>query len=520
MSSSSHLSGILDALPAGSTLIGFVGGTEGLFAGHSITITAEVMANYRGQGGFDLLGRSVDRLQGEKSYQAVTAACRALSLDGLVLLGGSKTATDAAYFAEYLQEQEIDVRTTVVCVPLTITGSIQNQFVEATVGFDTASKLTAQIVGNNQTDGASAKKYYYFQRLMGQEPSHLALEVALATKPNFTLIAEEIEQNNVTLADIVKSIADMVEERAARGKNYGSVVIPEGLIESIPEIKLLLQELDAAYASAVDAVAVTAEALREELTLWSRALLDSLPEYMQAQLLWQRTHANRIDISQAETERLLAHFVDLELKHRQRKGTYCGSFSVVCSFIGYQARGAMPSNFDVNYAYNLGAVTTVLIANDLSGYMATLHNLKGGVEQWEAGGVPITALMTTVPGRARVVVPDAKLDLQSASYQSFAAHKAAWAVRDCYENPGPLQFCGPTAHLGTETLRLESFEYLHQVRGLYSALARITEQCRPGCSSAVLHAATSSLGSLTTVLDLVCEAEGGGGAAASSTACN
>ena len=216
---------------------------------------------------------------------------------------------------------------------------------------------------------------------MGQEPSHLALEVALATKPNFTLIAEEIEQNNVTLADIVNSIADMVEARAKQGKNYGSVVIPEGLIESIPEIKLLLQELDAAHATtsavgrATDEV-VTAEMLRDELTLWSKALLDSLPEYMQVQLLWQRTHANRIDISQAETERLLAHFVALELDHRKRKGSYEGTFSVVCSFIGYQARGAMPSNFDVNYAYNLGAVTTVLVANDLSGYMATLHNLK------------------------------------------------------------------------------------------------------------------------------------------------
>jgi len=495
----------LDSLPPGSTLIGFVGGTEGLFAGHSITITSEVIANYRGQGGFDLLGRSVDRLQGEQSYQAVTRVCQSKQLDGLVLLGGSKTSTDAAYFAEYLRQENV-IKTTIVCVPLTITGSIQNQFVEATVGFDTASKLTAQIVGNNQTDGASAKKYYYFQRLMGQEPSHLALEVALATKPNFTLIAEEIEKNNDTLADIVKSIADMVEERANQGKNYGSVVIPEGLIESIPEIKLLLQELDAAYASATAAGStLTDDILREELTLWSKALLDSLPEYMQAQLLWQRTHANRIDISQAETERLLAHFVDLELSHRKKKGTYKGSFSVVCSFIGYQARGAMPSNFDVNYAYNLGATTTVLISNDLSGYMATLHNLKAPVEQWQAGGVPITALMTM--GGAKPVVPNAKIDLQSTSYQSFSQRKARWAVEDCYENPGPLQFCGPTSCRSTETLHLESFEYLQEVRGLYSALQHITEQCRPGCSSAVLRAATSSLGSLTQVLDLVCEAE-------------
>jgi diphosphate--fructose-6-phosphate 1-phosphotransferase len=484
-----------------------VGGTEGLFAGHSIVITDDVMANYRCQGGFDLLGRSVDRLQGEESYQAVTKVCQTLKLDGLVLLGGSKTSTDAAYFAEYLRQENV-IKTTIVCVPLTITGSIQNQFVEATVGFDTASKLTAQIVGNNQTDGASAKKYYYFQRLMGQEPSHLALEVALATKPNYTLIAEEIEKNNDSLADIVKSIADMVEERANQGKNYGSVVIPEGLIESIPEIKVLLQELDAAYASAAAASGtLTGEKLREELTMWSKALLDSLPEYMQAQLLWQRTHANRIDISQAETERLLAHFVDLELSHRKRIGTYKGNFSVVCSFIGYQARGAMPSNFDVNYAYNLGAVTTVLIANDFSGYMATMHNLKAPVDQWQAGGVPITALMMTTGGGTRPVVPNSKIELQSASYQSFANRKSTWAVDDCYENPGPLQFFGPTSHRSTETLHLESFEYLQDVRGLYTALQNITEQCRPGCSSTVLRAATSSLGALTNVLHLVSEAE-------------
>ena len=499
----------MDSLPSGSKLVGFVGGTEGLFAGHSVIITEEVMANYRGQGGFDLLGRSVDRLQGEQSYLAVTNVCQSLNLDGLVLLGGSKTCTDAAHLAEYLREQNV-VKTTIVCVPLTITGSIQNQFVEATVGFDTCSKLTSQIVGNNQTDGASAKKYYYFQRLMGQEPSHLALEVALATKPNFTIIAEEIEENHVTLADIVNSIADMVEERANRGKNYGSVVIPEGLIESIPEIRLLLQELDAAYASDRQAHGnLTADSLRNALTLWSRALLDSLPEYMQAQLLWQRTHANKVDVSQAETERLLAHFVGLELDHRKKLGTYKGNFSVVCSFIGYQARGAMPSNFDVSYAYNLGATTTVLVANDLSGYMATLHNLKEDVNQWTAGGVPITAIMTYDAAQNRVVVPNSKIDLQSASYQSFSQNKATWAVGDCYENPGPLQFHGPTANLSTETLKLESFEYLQEVRGLYAALQHITQQCRPGCSSSVLKAATSSLKSLTHVLDLVCEAERG-----------
>lgn len=221
----------------------------------------------------------------------------------------------------------------------------------------------------------------------------------------------------------------------------------------------------------------------------------------------QRTDAHQVHLSQAETERLLAHFVDVELNYRKKKGTYRGTFSVVSSFIGYQARGAAPSNFDVVYAYNLGHVAAILSANHLSGYMATISNLKAGVEHWRPGGVPISALMTTSSGKGKPTVPHAKIDLQSVSYRQFAEQKHQWSIQDMYENPGPIQFHGPTANEITHTLRLESFDYLTQIQSLYTALQDITVQCRPGCSSTVLQIATTNLTALTEILRLVHEAE-------------
>jgi hypothetical protein len=241
--------------------------------------------------------------------------------------------------------------------------------------------------------------------------------------------------------------------------------------------------------------------------MWSLALLESLPEYIQVQLMLQRTDAHQVHLSQAETERLLAHFVDVELAYRKKKGTYRGTFSVVSSFIGYQARGAAPSNFDVVYGYNLGHVAAILAANRLTGYMATISNLKAGVEQWRPGGVPISALMTTPSGKGKPTVPHAKIDLQSVSYRKFAESKHQWSVQDLYENPGPLQFHGPTADEITQTLQLESFDYLSRIQSLYAALQEITVQCRPGCTSTVLQIATKDLSALTDILHLVREAE-------------
>ena len=370
---------------------------------------------------------------------------------------------------------------------------------------------------NNSTDGGSSKKMYYFQRLIGQEPSHLALEVALNTKPNYTLLAEEVKANNTKLADIIKSIADMVEERANQGKNYGSVVIPEGLIENIPELGMLISELDSICASPDFVMhegdhARTVAELRESLTMWSKSLLDSMPAYMQTQLMLSRNVNNEVALSQAETEKLLAYFVEIEMALRKKKGTYKGTWACVCSFIGYQARGAAPTNFDVEYAYNLGHVAAVLVANEMSGYMATINNLKEDVSRWHASGVPLTALMQSDPASAvaadrELRVPSANIDLSSASYKAYQRIRHSCTLQDQYENPGPIQYSGPTADSRPTTLRLESYDYLHEIRGLYQALQSITAACRPGCSSTMLQIATKNLHALTDTLDMVQSAE-------------
>jgi len=376
------------------------------------------------------------------------------------------------------------------------------------------------VVGNNATDGASAKKYYYFQRLMGSEPSHAALEVALLTKPNYVILAEEVKAKNFNLQDIVKSIADVVEARAKVGKNYGTVLVPEGLVDSIPELKLLMTELDSIFAQgkkedkAYELYKVDADYINSKLTVWSRALLDSLPDFMRAEMIGQRGSDTSLPLSQAETERLLAHFVDIELGYRKKLGTYKGSFSVVCSFIGYQARGALPSNFDVTYAYNLGYAAARVVASSVgTGYLVCINNLKKDVSQWQVSAVPCTALMTcqaSPPGKGKVVEPvvaKATVDIHGPAYAALTKLKEVDADKDCYENPGPLQFLGSETFTDCVplTLSLESNEYFDQIKSLKAALAKIEEACRPGCPATLLKIATHNLHSLTGTIELVSE---------------
>jgi diphosphate--fructose-6-phosphate 1-phosphotransferase len=303
------IGGLFDAMSEADSLLGFVGGTKGMFNGDVQVLDADTIAPYRGQGGYELLGRSADTIKAS-DFEKVARVCSELALTGLVIIGGARSCTDAAYLAEYLKANAC--HTAVVAIPADMGCSIRNQFVETTIGFDTSTKISAQIVGNNATDGASAKKYYYFQRLMGQEPSQTALEVALLTKPNYVILGEEVKAKNMSLQDVVKSIADVVEERARRNMNYGTVLIPEGLIESIPEFRMLMQELDEAHATlhhksapaahdahhtneSADSTAapkrsrsLSAKELGARLTVWSRALLFSLPDYIQSQLLFER----------------------------------------------------------------------------------------------------------------------------------------------------------------------------------------------------------------------------------------
>lgn len=565
------ISGLFDTLSGGAgTVVGFVGGTDGLIANHAVEITAETLATFRGQGGYELLSRSKDTIN-SSSYAAVLDSCKDRNLHGLVLIGGAKTSTNAAYLAEWLVAQ--GSTTKIITVPVDTAGSLKDEFIETTVGFDTATKTAAQVVGNNATDGASARKYYYFMRLMGQEPSHAALEVGLATRPNYVVLAEEVEQRHLTLADIVRGISDMVVARAAQGKNYGTVLIPEGLMDSIPELVMLNNELDNLYrleqarnpaaTTGTTAAAATVNAsvdgashdhsnngarstaggvargtgkighcldsceIRNKLTQWSRALLDSLPEFMQVELLHSRGgEENTIKLSQAETERLVAHFVAIELNYRKAQGTYTGSFNAICSYIGYQARGAIPSNFDVNYAYNLGFAAVSLVRAGFTGYMAVINKLKQPVSEWTAGGVPITALlshpMNAATARAkdgrslqqqqrvRPVVRKATVDLTGPAYlalsQIFEAAASDSSI-DRYTNPGPLQFSGPVALTDSvpHTLSLETYHYWEDLQLLHDALAAIERTCRPGCPSAVLQITTKSLANLTEVIRTVSE---------------
>jgi len=497
------LAGLYDSLasyPAGSSLVGFVGGALGLVANHAVPITAETLAAYRGCGGFEQLARSIETLEAT-NFAAIAAACDANHLDGLVLAGGARTHTVAAYLAEYLAAR--GCLTKVVCVPVGTSGSFKNAFVETTVGFNTSTKVAGQLAGNNATDGASAKKYYYFMRLMGAKPSHSTLEVALLTRPNWVILAEEVRERNMTLADVVRAIADMVQARAANGKNYGTVLIPEGLVESIPELKLLISEIDAAMDEA--GKDLSPHEIRAKLTLWSRALLESLPDFMQYSLLLSRGSDRGLQVSQAETERLLAHFVELELGYRKKKGTYKGSFAVVCSFIGYQTRGANPSNFDISLAYNLGFAASKLVVGGFSGYMATIGNLKAPQSEWQPMGVPITALMSVEKSKGQPVCAEAEVDLQGPAFLALEDMRKSCTTEDLYENPGPTQYSGPAEVVDSLslTLTMESFEYLSDLKKLQGAISRIEEACRPGCSARTLHIATLQLQALTELIDLL-----------------
>lgn len=510
------LAGLFDAQTAlGGSLVGFVGGTVGLVRNAAMPVDANMIESIRGQGGFTLFGRSEESIA-TSSFPAVLQSCKTTGLDALILMGGARTATLAGYLSEYLAANLPGFK--VISVPVDMSGSLKDEFVEMTVGFDTSTKVAGQVVGNNATDGASAKKYYYFMRLMGQEPSHSALEVALMTKPNYVILAEEVKAKNLNLQDIVRSIADVVEARAKVGKNYGTVLIPEGLVDSIPELKLLMTELDAIFAQgkkedkAYELYRLDAELINSKLTVWSRALLESLPDFMRAEMIGQRGSDTSLPLSQAETERLLAHFVDIELGYRKKQGTYKGTFSVVCSFIGYQARGALPSNFDVTYAYNLGyAAARVVSSNTGTGYLVCINNLKKDVSQWQVSAVPCTALMTcqaSAPGKGKIVEPSvakAIVDIHGPAYAALTKLKEVDADKDCYENPGPMQFLGAVSLVDSVplTLSLESNEYLDQIKSLQIALGKIEEACRPGCPATLLQIATQNLNSLTSTIELV-----------------
>eukprot|EP00443_Scrippsiella_acuminata_P042352 CAMPEP_0115298380 /NCGR_PEP_ID=MMETSP0270-20121206/68231_1 /TAXON_ID=71861 /ORGANISM="Scrippsiella trochoidea, Strain CCMP3099" /LENGTH=1200 /DNA_ID=CAMNT_0002716061 /DNA_START=49 /DNA_END=3651 /DNA_ORIENTATION=- len=501
------LCGVVDMLRTsdGSKVFGFVGGTHGLFEKQAVELTPEICKAYVGSGGLELLGRTVDRLKTDEELERARAACEELQLTGLVLVGGARTNTDAAFVAEHFRKQRS--KTAVVGVPCGIEGNMVNEFVEASIGFDSAAKAVAQLVGNTAIDGSSARKYYYFLRIMDGaatggriSSSHLALEVALQTKPNMLLLTEEVDEKRFSLRELVKEVADMVASRAADGNNFGTILVAEGLLAAIPEFRTLISELEAVP------MPNTPEKVLTELTQWSRALFQTLPDFIQRELLLERQSNAALQMSQLETERLLAWLVEDELSQRKKQGSFKGSFSPVCQFIGYQARCSVPSDFDSDYAYTLGATSAVLAASGMSGYMAVVSDLSQPVQKWRAGGVPFTAILSVAGAsaagafRPRPAIFPHRVDLEGAAFKSWCKEREDCAKFEMYENPGPIQLSGPSSGVVSTTI-MSKFSYLRELEDLRKHMSALASRCRPGCDPRTVRVATQSLATLNSILD-------------------
>ncbi|WCJ44778.1 Pyrophosphate--fructose 6-phosphate 1-phosphotransferase subunit alpha [Euphorbia peplus] len=483
-------------------LLGFLGGSEGLFAQKTLEITDDVLATYKNQGGYDLLGRTKDQIKTTEQVNAALATCNNLKLDGLVIIGGVTSNTDAAQLAETFAEAKCPTK--VVGVPVTLNGDLKNQFVETNVGFDTICKVNSQLISNVCTDALSAEKYYYFIRLMGRKASHVALECTLQSHPNMVILGEEVAASKLTLFDLTTQICDAVQARAAQDKYHGVVLLPEGLIESIPEVYALLKEIHSLLRQGINSNNISSQ-----LSPWASALFEFMPLFIKKQLLLYPESDDSAQLSQIETEKLLAHLVEVEMNRRQKEGTYKGKkFNAICHFFGYQARGSVPSKFDCDYAYVLGHVCYHILAAGLNGYMATITNLKNHVNKWRCGAAPIAAMMTVrrwaqSPGATSIGKPaihPATVDLKGKAYELLRLNAHKFLVDDLYRNPGPLQFDGPGADSKPLTLCVEDQDYMGRIKKLQEYLDQVKTIVKPGCSQDVLKAALSVMGSVTEVL--------------------
>lgn len=444
------ITGLFDALKkmnSGCRLFGFLGGPSGVVENRYIELTEELLAEYRNTGGFDLIGSGRTKIETPEQLEASRKNIESLTLNGLVIIGGDDSNTNAALLAEYFESH--GCHTHVIGVPKTIDGDLKNDQVETSFGFDSACKTYAEAIGNIERDALSAKKYYHFIKLMGRSASHITLECALQAHPNIVLIGEEAAAKNMTLEQITGQIADVICERAKQNKNYGVVLIPEGLIEFIPEIKQLIKELNALMAKHTqDAVSGLSEKARETF--------DYMPREIAEQLLLDRDPHGNVQVSHIATESLLIHTVKKALEARK---DYKGKFTPVNHFLGYEGRSCFPSNFDADYCYSLGFAAAVLIDSGHTGYMSVVHKLAGLLEEWEVGGIPITMLMNMEErkGKLKPVIQKALVDLAGEPFKLFAHYREAWSLEDHYRYPGPIQFFGPPSLTNdtTYTLKLE-----------------------------------------------------------------
>lgn len=460
------IAGLFDALKIlndKNTLIGFLGGPSGIILNKTLGITSELLSRYRNLGGFDIIGSGRTKIETTEQFQKAKEAMEAHHLDGLVVIGGDDSNTNAALLAEYFLAN--GCKTCVLGVPKTIDGDLKSKWIEISFGFDTAAKTYAATIGSLMRDALSAKKYYYFVKLMGRSASHLTLECALQTHPNMTLISEEIARDKKTLSQVVDSIANMVCARADKGKDYGVILIPEGVVEFIPEFKILINELNTIlaqgkdYASRLDSMATSEERIAivsEFLTPSSKACFKSLPKGIQEQLLIGRDAHGNVQVSKIETERLLMEMVSEVLKEHKSSGKYHGKFDPQPHFCGYEGRSCMPSNFDSNYCYALGMTAALLVDGEATGYIATVSNLKADIANWKIGCTRIIDMMTIEKrhGENRPVIKKALVDLNGKPFLSLAQQRDKWMLDDDYLDPGAIQYYGPSEIADSPTLTL------------------------------------------------------------------
>ena len=462
------ISGIFDGIKnihSDSKLYGFLGGPGGLVDHKYMELTSDIIDEYRNTGGFDIIGSGRTKLEEEAQFDKGLEIAKDLGLNALVIIGGDDSNTNACVLAEYYAK--IDSGVQVIGCPKTIDGDLKNEMIETSFGFDTATKVYSELIGNIQRDANSAKKYWHFIKLMGRSASHIGLECALKTQPNITLISEEVAEKKQTLGEVVDYMAGIVANRAVDGNNFGVALIPEGLIEFIPEMKTLISELNDLLAEGTDTEKEFKMLKKSHRNEWvaghlsetSSNVFRSLPSGIATQLTLDRDPHGNVQVSLIETEKLLGEMVKTRLDEMKEAGEFVGKFGTQYHFFGYEGRCAAPSNFDADYCYSLGYTASVLISEGKTGYMASVRNTTAPADEWIAGGVPVTMMMNMERrhGHMKPVIQKALVELEGAPYKYFVSKRGEWATGTEFVYPGPIQYFGPTevCDQTTETLKLE-----------------------------------------------------------------